>query len=99
MAKRMNIRRIYGEVNTPRDIVLINQKIRGQIRRAKTKARITELVKRSAYLCTLTYSPGFRKHLAGKIRLARKIAKLEYTKTAKLANKKLGAKVYDEKWG
>jgi len=98
MVKR-NIRRIYGEVNTPKDIVLINQKIRGQIRRAKTRARITELVKRSAYLCTLTYSPGFRKRLRGHLLRARRLARQEYTKTARLANKKLGAKIYDEKWG
>jgi len=92
-------RRIYGEVNSPTDIVKINQAIRGQIRRARKRARITELVKRSAYLCTLTYSPGFKKKLKGKLARARRIARQEYTKTAKLANQKLGAKIYDEVWG
>jgi len=96
MAKKRNI---YGEVNKPSDIRKINEKIRAELKKARTRKKITELVKRSAYLCTLTYSPGFRKKLRGQLLKARKIAKQEYTKTAKLANKKLGAKVYDEHWG
>ena len=63
--KRKKVRHIYSEVNSPSDITKINRMIRSQLRRVKTKPRITELVKRSAYLCTLTYSPGFRKKLRG----------------------------------
>ena len=95
----MTKRNIYGEVNKPSDIRKINIMIRKDLKKARTKPRITELVKRSAYLCTLTYSPGFKKRLKGVVLKARKIAKEEYTKTARLANRKLGAKVYDEKLG
>lgn len=92
-------KRIYGEVNSANDIRKINSKIRGQIRRARSKPRITELVKRSAYLCTLTYAPGWKKKFGRSIKTVRSVAKAEYRKTAKTANAKIGEKVYDEVWG
>ena len=80
---------IYGEVNSASDIRAINCHIREQIRRAKRKDRITELVRRSLYLYTLTFSPPWRKKFAGKIRQLRKVAKEEYSKTARAANRRL----------
>ena len=103
MARKRKNKRIYSEVSSPSDITKINRMIRSQLRRVKTKPRITELVKRSAYLCTLTYSPGFRKKLRGKLTKARKTAREEYRKTAKLANQRLRQLhipgKYDEVWG
>ena len=91
---------IYGTVNTISDIRKIASKIRRDVRKAKTKPRLTELHKRAMYLVTLTYSPGWVKHFGGSITKARSVAKQEFKKTAKLINKKakqLGiAKHYDE---
>jgi len=95
----MKRKNIYGEINFISDIRKINERIREDIKRAKTKPRITKLVRRSGYICTLTFSPSFKKKLYGKLLKARKMAEEEYTRTAKLANKKLGRKVYDERWG
>jgi hypothetical protein len=84
--------RLYGPLRNSRDVKTINKKIRGQIRRAKTRARIIELLKRSQYLITLTYSPsvskGIRRH-GGSVLRVRRTARREYLKTRKLALKKL----------
>lgn len=96
-------KRMYGAVRKPEDIKDINALIREEIEELKTKPSITERVKRSMYFITLTFAPTWKAVFAGKIREMRKIAKNEYTKTAKLANRRLKElKIvgeYDEKWG
>jgi hypothetical protein len=78
---------IYGHVETINDIRKIAQKIRQDIRKARSRARLTELVRRARYLVTLTYAPAWKKHFGKKITQARKIAYSEYLKCAELANK------------
>ncbi len=95
---------IYGAVESIKDIRAINCHIREQIKRAKTRARITELVRRSLYLYTLTFSPAWREAFRGKVTKMRNAAKREYAKTAKIANKRLeelgiSGRKYDEKIG
>jgi len=53
---------------------------------------------------TLTYGPGFGKKLRGKLLTTRRVAKQEYSKTARLANLfiargDLRGPYYDELWG
>jgi hypothetical protein len=49
---------IYGEVNSIRDIRELNRTIRQEMDHVKTREQLTELKKRSDYLCTLTFSPA-----------------------------------------
>jgi len=95
---------IYGAVNGVKDIRAINCHIREQIRKAKKRREITELIRRSLYLYTLTFAPAWKEAFRGKIEKMRKAAKEEYAKTAKTANKQLeklglGGRRYDEKIG
>lgn len=95
---------LYQHVKGVTDIRDINKKIRKQIRKTTTRDRLTELLNRSKYLITLTYSPGWKKSFRGKIRKMRSAAKEEYTKTAKTANQRLKkanikGKKYDTRWG
>ena len=95
---------IYGAVRGVSDIRAINCYIREQIRRAKKRRKITELVRRSLYLYTLTHAPAWRTAFGKKIGRMRQVAKEEYEKTARTANKQLdklglGGKRYDEKIG
>ena len=95
---------IYGAVRGVSDIRAINCYIREQIRKAKSRSRITELVRRSLYLYTLTHAPAWKKAFEGKIRRMRQVAKEEYERTARTANKRLdelglGGRRYDEKIG
>ena len=95
---------IYGAVRGVSDIRAINCYIREQIRKAKSRSRITELVRRSLYLYTLTFAPAWKEAFRGKIEKMRKAAKEEYAKTARTANKQLeklglGGRRYDEKIG
>ena len=89
---------IYSHIRTINDIRKINQKIRNDVRKAKSRARLTELYNRSKYLVTLTFSPNWRRLFRGKLLNARKVAREEFTKTANLINKKLDGK-YDITYG
>ena len=94
----------YGAVRGVKDIRAINCYIREQIRKARSRSRITELVRRSLYLYTLTHAPAWKKAFEGKIRRMREVAKEEYERTARTANKRLdelglGGRRYDEKIG
>ena len=46
---------IYGEVNSIKDIREINGTIRLEMDRVKTREQLTELKKRSDYLCTRSF--------------------------------------------
>jgi len=82
-------KRIYGPLRGPKDVSEINRKIRSEIRKAKSRAKLIELQKRSQYLITLTYSPSVKKALRGKVISTRKRARREFEKTRKLVQKKL----------
>lgn len=79
----------YGiKVTGPDSITKINGKIRGQISKAKSKARLQKLVRESMYLYTLSFSPSFKKAVTGKVLTTRTRAKTQYNVTAVKANKK-----------
>ena len=89
--------RIYGKAENKTDIRNINSKIRKDVRKARTRSRLTELYNRSKYLITLTYSPA----LKGKG--LRSVAKEEFRKTTSLINRRarmIGTSAnYDTMWG
>ncbi len=92
---------IYGPIEKASDVSKNNSKIRGDIRSARSQARLTELYERSKYIITLTYSPNWEKHK--NIKTIRSRAKSEFHKTAGMINKKaksLGLRIkYDSVWG
>lgn len=87
-------RHIYGPVNNPSDIRKHNQTIRRQIRKAKERANLTELVKRSQYFVTMaggwdhsTPSPAWR-NLVKKYPNIGEVANNEYLRTCREANRR-----------
>ena len=93
----------YGYVRGVKDIRAINCHIREQIKtEATNRAMISELLRRSLYLYTLTFSPRWKEAFRGKIKQMRKAAREEYAKTAKVANERLkelgiGGRKYKER--
>jgi hypothetical protein len=79
-------RHIYGEVNSIKDIREINRTIRREMDRVKTREQLTELKKRSDYLCTLTFSPAWEKKFGKRVTRLRQVAKEENRKTVQWAN-------------
>lgn len=79
-------RDIYGDVNTLEDLKEINRKIRAEMERVPSKDQLTELKKRSDYLCTLTMSPSWRKKFGDKIDRFREVAMEENRRTVEKAN-------------
>jgi hypothetical protein len=78
--------RIYGRVESPEDIKRINCIIRDEMLYVETPAQLTDLKKRSDYLCTLTYSPFWQKKFGDKIEELRNVALEENRVTVKTAN-------------
>ena len=78
--------RIYGRVEEIEDIRRINCIIRDEMLKVKSEAELTELKKRSDYLCTLTYSPFWQKKFGEKIEELRNVAIEENRVTVKTAN-------------
>lgn len=97
------MQRIYSAISGVSDIRKINQMIRNEVKRAKSRKELTELHKRSSYLVTLTFSPAWKEGFRGKIAQMRSAAKEEFTKTARAINsrcRQLGIEPnYDTKWG
>jgi len=94
--------RIYGKVESPEDIRRINCIIRDEMLTVETAAQLTDLKKRSDYLCTLTYSPFWQKKFGDKIEELRKVALEENRITVKTANYVAAYKGFDrtyEPWG
>jgi len=79
---------IYGPINKTKDITSINNKIRSEVRSAKSKDRLTELKRRSRYLIVLTHGPAMKKKFKGRVKSLRSKARSEYKKTAKLVENK-----------
>ncbi len=78
--------RIYGKINNVDDISRINCIIRDEMLKVQDAAHLTELKKRSDYLCTLTYSPFWKKRFGDKIGELRERAKQENIVTVQEAN-------------
>ena len=97
------MQRIYSAISGVSDIRKINQMIRNEVKRAKSRKELTELHKRSSYLVTLTFSPAWKEGFRGKIAQMRSAAKEEFAKTARAINsrcRQLGIEPnYDTKWG
>jgi hypothetical protein len=77
---------IYGEVNSIKDIRELNGTIRREMDRVKTREQLTELKKRSDYLCTLTFSPAWKTKFGEKVNRLREVAMEENRKTVQHAN-------------
>ena len=71
----MSDRNIYGEVNSVSNIREINRKIRNEIRDVHDREHLTELKKRSDYLCTLTQAPSWQEKFGSKSRRMLAVAK------------------------
>ena len=78
--------RIYGKVNTIDDISRINCIIRDEMLHVDSEAELVELKKRSDYLCTLTYSPFWKKKFGEEIEKVRERAMAENYVTVIEAN-------------
>ncbi len=78
--------RIYGKVEGPEDIRRINCIIRDEMLAVEDKGQLTDLKKRSDYLCTLTYSPFWKKKFGPMVERLRDVARQENYITVRLAN-------------
>ncbi len=78
--------RIYGKVDTIEDISRINCIIRDEMLNVNSEAELVELKKRSDYLCTLTYSPFWKKKFGDDIEKVREQAMAENYVTVQEAN-------------
>ncbi len=77
---------IYGRVEGPEDIRRINCIIRDEMLEVETPEQLTDLKKRSDYLCTLTYSPFWKKKFGSMVEELREVALEENRVTVRLAN-------------
>ena len=77
---------IYGRVEGPEDIRRINCIIRDEMLEVETPEQLTDLKKRSDYLCTLTYSPFWKKKFGSMVEELREVACEENRVTVRLAN-------------
>jgi len=80
-------REIYGGVDSQEDIREINRKIREQMERADSREDLTELKKRSDYLCALAMAPSWKEKFGERIDGILRAAKEEDETTTKLANR------------
>ena len=78
--------RIYGKVESPKDISRINCIIRDEMLIVDSPEKLLELKKRSDYLCTLTFSPFWKKKFGPMIESLREVALEENRVTTRLAN-------------
>jgi len=90
--------RIYGKVESAEDIKRINCIIRDEMLKIENEAELTELKKRSDYLCTLTYSPFWQKKFKDKIEELREVAIEENRATVKTANYIAKYKGFDKEY-
>ena len=86
MAKTQTQENIYGEVDSQEDIRGINRKIRDQMERVRDREGLTELKKRSDYLCTLAMSPAWKTKFGSDVHGILRVAKEEDHRTTDFAN-------------
>ncbi len=77
---------IYGKVESEEDISRINCIIRDEMLEADEESKLSELKKRSDYLCTLTFSPFWKKKFKDKIQKLQETAIVENRVSVKEAN-------------
>jgi hypothetical protein len=102
MARTHKDAHIYGEVNAPEDIRRINQEIRREMDAVTSRDQLTELKKRSDYLCTLAEAPSWQEKFGQQIHRVQQVAAEEETKTTHHANvvaKHHGWKTEYHPWG
>ena len=93
---------IYGKVESPEDIRRINCIIRDEMLNVETPEQLTDLKKRSDYLCTLTYSPFWKKKFGSLVEKMREVACEENRVSVRLANFVAKVKGWDKEyhpWG
>jgi len=90
--------RIYGRVESVEDVRRINCIIRDEMLNVESAAELTDLKKRSDYLCTLTYSPFWQKKFGDKIEKLREAAIEENRATVKTANYMAKYKKFDRSY-
>lgn len=83
MAKKQNI---YREVNTTEDVRKINDQIRKEMEGIREREELTELKKRSDYLCTLAKAPAWKEKFGARIDDIFEAAQDEDRKTTQRAN-------------
>jgi hypothetical protein len=81
---------IYAGVDSPQDIRTINAKIRNQMERTDSREELTELKKRSDYLCALAMSPSWKERFGGKLDDILSVAREENKKSTEVANRMAG---------
>ncbi|HEV2473492.1 MAG TPA: hypothetical protein VGS41_12540 [Chthonomonadales bacterium] len=100
MAETKNI---YGEVDNASDVGEIFDKIRRDVKNAKSREALTELYRRAGYMITLTYAPSWEERFGAEASKLRKRAESEFRHTAKAINQRAEQintdADYDEAWG
>jgi len=94
--------RLYAKVESPKDISRINCIIRDEMLVVDSPETLLELKKRSDYLCTLTFSPFWKKKFGPMIETLREVALEENRITTRLANYIAKYKNWDKEfkpWG
>jgi len=89
---------IYGKVETIEDIGRINCLIRDEMLIVTTPAQLSELKKRSDYLCTLTFSPFWKKKFGDDIEKVRETAIQENRASVKTANYVAAYKGFEKRY-
>jgi len=89
--------RIYGKVENEEDIRRINCIIRDEMLKVNSASELTDLKKRSDYLCILTYSPFWKKKFKN-IEKLREVAIEENRITIKTANYISNYKNFNKKY-
>jgi cell division septum initiation protein DivIVA len=93
---------IYSAVKSLEDLRRINREIRREMDAVTSQAQLTELKKRSDYLCTLAEAPSWQKKFGQKINRVKEVVREEDTKTTQHANalaKKHGWDTEYHPWG
>jgi len=94
--------RIYGKVENTNDIRRINCIIRDEMLFVEDEQQLTDLKKRSDYLCTLTHSPFWKKKFWSMIEELKEVALEENRITVRTANYVSKFKWFDKQydaWG
>ena len=77
---------VYRQVNSLEDIRRINRTIRREMSSIQRRPQLTELKRRSDYLCTLTQAPGWKKKFGSKSARMLSVAQSEDVGTTSRAN-------------
>jgi len=93
---------VYGTVDSPKDVRKINRQIRQEMDGVTTREQLTELKKRSDYLCTLAEAPSWKKKFGDKLDEIQRVGREENRQTTAHANEIAGRHGWDadyDPWG